>query len=284
VAARKSRGKFITFEGGEGTGKSTHAHELRERLEKAGHKVIETREPGGTPGAEIIRHLIKSGAVEPLGAFAEAVMIAAARDDHVTQLIKPTLDKGTWVVCDRFSDSTKAYQGAGGGVEDELLGALEQLTVGETLPDLTVILDAPAEIALARARGRGDEVQAAEQAAKEGEEQEHAKGKANGKDQAEEKAEGEGQTEKESEGEGPPEEANDGKEQAEPEAEGEGANTGNGADRFEKESLAFHERLRQAFLKIAEEHPERCVVIDATADKDTVAEKVWASVAERLKP
>lgn len=211
-----AKGKFITFEGGEGTGKSTHAHELRQRLEKAGHKVVETREPGGTPGAEIVRHLLKSGAVEPLGAFAEAVMIAAARDDHVTHFIRPALDQGTWVVCDRFCDSTTAYQGAGGGVDDKLLHALERITVGETVPDLTVILDAPADVALARAKTR---------------------------------------------------------------EEGEG----NGADRFEKESLAFHDRLRRAFLKIAEENPQRCVVIDATADKDAVADAVWRAVRERLK-
>jgi len=213
-----ARGKFITFEGGEGTGKSTHAHELRKRLETAGHKVVETHEPGGTPGAEIVRHLLKSGAVEPLGAFAEAVMIAAARDDHVTHFIRPALEKGTWVVCDRFSDSTKAYQGAGGGVDDTLLRALERITVGETLPDLTVILDAPAKIALARANSR---------------------------------REGEGE--------------------------------GDGADRFEKESLAFHDKLRRAFLKIAEESPKRCVVIDATADKEAVAEAVWKAVSERLE-
>jgi len=245
VAATK--GKFITFEGGEGTGKSTHTHALRERLEKAGHKVVETREPGGTPGAEIVRHLLKTGAVEPLGAFAEAVVIAAARDEHVTQLIRPALEKGTWVICDRFSDSTTAYQGAGGGVDDTLLRALERLTVGDTQPDLTVILDAPAEIALARAHARGD-------------------GEGEGETEGEGEAEGEGEGEGESKGDG----------------SGEG-NSG-GADRFEKESLAFHDKLRLAFLKIAEDDPERCVVIDATADKETVAEQVWESVSERLKP
>jgi len=214
-----TRGKFITFEGGEGTGKSTHARDLRQRLEKAGRKVIETREPGGTPGAEIIRHLLKSGAVEPLGPFAEAVMIAAARDDHVSQLIRPALDEGTWVVCDRFSDSTMAYQGSGGGVDERLLHALERITVGETLPDLTIILDAPAKTALARAQARSRD-------------------------------------------------------------EGES----NGEDRFEKESIAFHNRLRRAFLNIAKDNPERCVVIDATVDKETVSEAVWKAVSERLDP
>ena len=210
-----AKGKFITLEGGEGTGKSTHAHRLRLRLEKAGHKVVETHEPGGTPGGEIVRHLLKSGAVEPLGAFAEAVMIAAARDDHVTQLIRPALKQGQWVVCDRFCDSTKAYQGAGGGVDDKLLRSLERITVGETLPDLTLILDVPVKIGLERAKARGEE-------------------------------------------------------------------GGKGADRFEKESLAFHDRLRRAFIKIAEENPERCVVIDATGDKKAVAKAIWDCVRERM--
>jgi dTMP kinase len=152
-----AKGKFITFEGGEGAGKSTQARLLCERLEEAGRRVVRTREPGGTPGAEFARHMLKSGAMEPYGPFAEAVVLSAARDDHVTAVIAPALNRGEWVVCDRFSDSTRAYQGAAGGVDDKVLDALETLVSGETRPDLTIVLDAPAEQALARARERASD-------------------------------------------------------------------------------------------------------------------------------
>lgn len=152
-----ARGKFITFEGGEGAGKSTQARLLCERLEEAGRTVLRTREPGGTPGAEFARHMLKSGAMEAYGPFAEAVVLSAARNDHVREVIAPALKRGEWVVCDRFADSTRAYQGAAGGVDEKLLESLETLVVGETRPDLTIVLDAPAEQALARARSRASE-------------------------------------------------------------------------------------------------------------------------------
>ena len=103
------RGRFITFEGGEGAGKSTHAALLAQRLRALGIGVVLTREPGGSPGAEIIRHVLLSGAAKPLGADAEAILFAAARDDHVRHTIEPALARGRWVVCDRFSDSTRVY-------------------------------------------------------------------------------------------------------------------------------------------------------------------------------
>lgn len=152
-----AKGKFITFEGGEGAGKSTQARMLCERLEAAGRTVLRTREPGGTPGAEFARHMLKSGAMEPYGSFAEAVVLSAARDDHVSEVIAPALKRGEWVVCDRFADSTRAYQGAAGGVDAKLLENLETLVVGEARPDLTIMLDAPAEQALARARKRASD-------------------------------------------------------------------------------------------------------------------------------
>jgi dTMP kinase len=150
------RGRFITFEGGEGSGKSTQAKLLADRLKQQGLAVILTREPGGSPGAEVIRHVLLSGAAKPFGTHAEAMLFAAARDDHVRQVIQPALRRGHWVVCDRFADSTRIYQGTLGNVDPRLIRGLERISVGETKPDLTFILDVPAEEGLARsARRRG---------------------------------------------------------------------------------------------------------------------------------
>ena len=198
------RGRFITFEGGEGTGKSTHATLLADRLKALGIGVVLTREPGGSPGAEIIRHILLSGAAKPLGPEAEAILFAAARDDHVRTTIEPALARGDWVICDRFIDSTRVYQGTLGHVDPQLIRALERVTVGDLKPDLTFILDVPAEVGLARAQQRR----------------------------------GEGQ-----------------------------------ADRFEAESLAFHEELREAFRLIALTESDRCVIIDATQPKPEVADR-----------
>ena len=148
------RGRFITFEGGEGGGKSTHARMLVERLEVAGLDVVLTREPGGSPGAEIIRHVLLSGAAKPLGAETEAILFAAARDDHVRNTIAPALEAGKWVICDRFMDSTRVYQGTLGNVDERLIKGLERVTVGDLLPDLTIILDVPPEVGLSRASER----------------------------------------------------------------------------------------------------------------------------------
>jgi dTMP kinase len=151
------RGRFITFEGGEGTGKSTQAAALAKRLATLGVRVLTTREPGGSPGAEAIRHVLLSGAAKPLGAYAEAILFAAARDDHVSQTIRPALATGKWVISDRFADSTRVYQGILGNVEARLIARLEMLTVGDTRPDLTIVLDVPAEVGLERAaRRRGN--------------------------------------------------------------------------------------------------------------------------------
>jgi dTMP kinase len=152
------RGCFITFEGGEGTGKSTQAAMLAQRLQSLGIDTVLTREPGGSPGAEIIRHVILSGAAKPLGAEGEAMLFAAARDDHVQMTIRPALERGAWVLCDRFADSTRVYQGIAGHVDERLIQALERITVGDLKPDLTLVLDVPADIGLARAskrRGKG---------------------------------------------------------------------------------------------------------------------------------
>jgi dTMP kinase len=144
------RGKFITFEGGEGTGKSTQAGLLAARLEGTGLDVLRTREPGGSLGAEIIRHVLLSGAAKPLGADAEALLFAAARQDHVRCAIEPALGAGKWVLCDRFVDSTRVYQGVLGSVDPRLIRGLERVSIGELMPDLTLILDAPVDVTTER--------------------------------------------------------------------------------------------------------------------------------------
>jgi dTMP kinase len=209
------RGRFITFEGGEGTGKSTHAGLLSDRLQALGVAVVRTREPGGSPGAEVIRHVLLSGVAEPLGVEAEALLFAAARADHVGSTIEPALARGAWVICDRFIDSTRVYQGALGNLDANFLRALERVSVGRLRPDVTFILDVPADVGLARARKR----------------------------------------------------------------RGAGA-----ADRFESESLTFHEKLREAYRQLVVAEPGRCVVIDATEPKPAVAERIWKTVHERLDP
>ena len=145
------RGRFITFEGGDGSGKSTHAAVLAEHLKSIGIEVVLTREPGGSTGAEIIRHILLSGITKPMGAETEAILFAAARDDHVRNTIFPAIKAGKWVICDRFIDSTRVYQGALGHVDLQLIRSLERVTVGPAMPDLTFILDVPAPVGLARA-------------------------------------------------------------------------------------------------------------------------------------
>lgn len=211
-------GKFITLEGGEGAGKSTQARLLADRLKAAGHQTLITREPGGSVLAEKIREFVLSGEADAFGPFAEAILFAVARDDHLDHAIRPALAKGQWVVCDRFSDSTLAYQGTA-GVKPPVLKALERTVVEDTRPDLTIILDLPAEEGLARAGRRSV-------------------------------------------------------------SNGHGA----GADHFETKDLSYHAALRQAFLDIAREEPERCVVVDARHPESAVAEDVWESVMDRLRP
>ena len=186
---------------------------LAQQLKSHGIDFLLTREPGGSAGAEIIRHIILSGIAKPLGSETETILFAAARDDHVRATIEPALAAGKWVVCDRFVNSTRVYQGALGKVDMKLIYGLERVTVGDVMPDLTFLLDVPANIGLARAKAR------------------------RGNDSA---------------------------------------------DRFEAESVEYHEELRQAFLRLAEREPKRIVVIDGRAPRDVVAERVWAAVEQRL--
>src|SRR5450755_2160524 len=211
VKRSPGRGRFITFEGGEGSGKSTQIKALAERLGAAKLRAIVTREPGGSPGAEIIRHLVLSGMGKLLGADAETLLFAAARDDHVRTVISPALGQGKWVLCDRFSDSTRVYQGRLGHVAPALLNAMQRVTIGNLSPDLTFILDVPVEIGLKRAAARrGDAA----------------------------------------------------------------------PDRFESEDLQFHRELREGYREIASAEPERCVLIDATADANTLASTIWTALRE----
>jgi dTMP kinase len=213
VKRTPGRGRFVSFEGGEGSGKSTQIRMLAERLDAAKLRAIVTREPGGSPGAEIIRHLLLSGMGKLLGPDAETLLFAAARDDHVRTVIKPALSQGVWVLCDRFSDSTRAYQGSLGKVAPAIMNAMERVTIGNLKPDLTIILDVPVEVGMQRATAR----------------------------------------------------------------------RGSGApDRFEAEDVKFHQQLRDAYRQIAAAEPKRCVLIDANADANAVAARVWAALRDRF--
>ncbi|MGQ0672823.1 MAG: dTMP kinase [Hyphomicrobium sp.] len=145
------RGTFITFEGGEGSGKSTQARRLAERLRAAGLDVVETREPGGSPFAEVIRGVLLDPRTPPHAPLSEALLFYAARADHIAAVIRPALAAGRWVISDRFSDSTRVYQGHAGQLEIETISTLEGLVVGKMQADLTFIIDVPAEVGLKRA-------------------------------------------------------------------------------------------------------------------------------------
>ncbi|WP_020178539.1 dTMP kinase [Methylopila sp. M107] len=148
-------GRFVTFEGGEGVGKSTQIRRLAERLADLGHDVVLTREPGGSPRAERLREVLLAGHAKRFGTFAETALIASARADHVDRVIRPALQRGAIVLCDRFIDSTRAYQGALGGLPADAIRALERVATAGAFPDLTIVLDAPVDRSLERVRRRG---------------------------------------------------------------------------------------------------------------------------------
>jgi dTMP kinase len=202
---------FITFEGGEGSGKSVQTRLLADALTAKGLPVTLTREPGGTPGAEAIRALLVTGAANRWTAETETLLFAAARAEHLARLVRPRRQAGDWIICDRFMDSTRAYQGAAGGVPADFIAALENLVVGADRPDLTLILDLDVQAGLARAAARG------------------------------------------------------------------GVET-----RFEGKDVAFHERLRAAYRKIAATELGRCTVIDAAGSIDTVQKTIWTVVSGRF--
>lgn len=150
------RGRFITLEGGEGAGKSTLIRSLADYLRAGGLEVIITREPGGTPGAEALREMLLTGETDRWSPMTEALLMYAARVDHVEKLIEPALTAGKWVLCDRFADSTTAYQGAGGGVPVEKLHGLHRAVLGDFQPDLTLVLDLDPRDGIARTHSRGE--------------------------------------------------------------------------------------------------------------------------------
>jgi dTMP kinase len=152
-----NRGKFITIEGSEGVGKTTQIAALRDALQERGLEVVVTREPGGTPRAERIRELLLTPTDEPMPMTCELLLMFAARATHIENLIRPALERGAWVVCDRFTDATYAYQGEGRGVRREEIANLERFVQAELRPDLTLLLDAPIEIGAARAAARDGE-------------------------------------------------------------------------------------------------------------------------------
>ncbi len=203
-------GSFISFEGGDGAGKSTQIKLLAEHLRNAGHSVVITREPGGTDGAEAIRSLIVKGATDRWSPLSESLLMYAARADHLEKVILPAVARGEVVISDRFSDSTMAYQGLAGSLGREPIEKLHNLVVGDHGPNLTIILDAPAEEGLRR------------------------------------------------------------------------ATADDGETRFEDKGTAFQQSVRDAFLTIAQNAPERCVVIDARDPIDVVAKKVLGAVEQRL--
>lgn len=149
-----SQGRFITFEGGEGVGKSTQIRRLATRLTEAGREVVATREPGGSSGAEAIRDLLVQGAADRWSPVTETLLMYAARRDHIERVIRPALARGAWVVCDRYADSTRAYQGAAGGTDPGLIAAMETFVLEEVRPDLTLVFDMAPEAGLARAADR----------------------------------------------------------------------------------------------------------------------------------
>lgn len=149
------RGRFITVEGGEGAGKSTNIDWIAGRLRAAGHDVVLTREPGGTSLGEEVRSLLLGHREDGMSADAELLLMFAARAEHLARVIEPALARGDWVICDRFTDATYAYQGGGRGISDERIGLLESYVQGERRPDHTVLLDIDPDVGMARANARG---------------------------------------------------------------------------------------------------------------------------------
>ena len=190
------KGTFISLEGGEGAGKSTQAKLIADALEKSGVEAVMTREPGGTFGAEAIRDLVISGAHERWSGMTELLLLYAARLDHVDKLIKPALKRGAWVICDRFADSSMAYQGYARGLGPDRVKALHEAVLGDFKPDLTLLFDIDPVLALRRVETRGEEL-----------------------------------------------------------------------NRFDTENLEFHKKLRQGFLTIAEQEPERFYILDAASSR-----------------
>ncbi len=203
-------GKFITFEGGEGAGKSTQVKRLAGFLDSHGYSVVETREPGGSSGAEEIRWLLVEGSVDKWDAMTETLLLMAGRRSHLRDLVDPALQRGDWVLCDRFSDSTIAYQGFGQGMDISVIREIQRLAIGDVRPDLTLLLDIPAEEGLGRAAARG------------------------------------------------------------------------GAVRYESMDIDMHHRIRDGFLEMASNEPNRFEVIDAQGTVDAIENQIRNCIERRF--
>ena len=212
-----SKGYFITLEGGEGAGKSTQIKRLARALENVGINTITTREPGGAPGAEEIRNLLVNGETKRWAPMAEVLLHTAARAEHLDKTVIPALKNGSWVISDRFSDSTLAYQGFGHGVDKAVIENIYRDAFSNFKPDLTLIIDISPDVGLARAgtRAAGD--------------------------------------------------------------------TNPNEDRYERMGVSFHQRIRNGFLEIAKENPERCVVINGELDEDGVFSAIKDAVIKRFE-
>lgn len=206
-----SIGVFITFEGGEGSGKSTQSRKLLEVLQQRDIPVIHTREPGGTEGAEAIRKLLVEGPADKWDRETEILLHMAARRDHTEKLVKPALNEGKVVICDRYIDSTTSYQGYGHGLPFQAIDTLRRFTIGNFAPNLTFILDIDVKDGIDRA-GKRNSIE----------------------------------------------------------------------NRYESMALEFHERVRQGFLTLAEQEPERCVLLDATQGIDEIHQQIIAEIRTRL--
>ncbi len=198
------KGKFITVEGIEGVGKTTNIDFIHQQLQAAGRDVVLTREPGGTPLGEAIRGLLLDPVYTGMDSTCELQLMFAARAEHLAKVVWPALEQGQWVLCDRFTDATYAYQGGGRGIDGGVIARLEELVQGDFRPDLTLLLDVPVEIGLARASKRG------------------------------------------------------------------------ALDRFEQEKVAFFERVRNAYLEMAQRSPDRYRVIDASLPLNDVQNQIAA--------
>jgi dTMP kinase len=205
------KGLFITLEGGEGAGKSTQMAYVEECLKKAGKSVCVTREPGGTGLSELIRELLLDHRQTAMDADTELLLMFAARAQHIAELIRPALDAGQWVLCDRFTDATYAYQGGGRGIETSRIAALEDWVQGELRPDLTLLLDLPIDVGMSRAGERGE------------------------------------------------------------------------LDRFEREQQNFFERVRNTYLDLAKQYPDRYRIVDASQDIQQVQVQINAILAPVLE-
>jgi dTMP kinase len=213
----RASGIFITLEGPDGAGKSTQAHQLADRLTRTGLDVVLTREPGGTKLGERIRAILLDASAESHDALSDALLFNAARSRHVREVIRPALERGAIVVCDRFSDSSLAYQGYGGGMPQDALRALAAVAIDDAVPDRTVLIDVSVDAGLERRN--------------------------------------------------------------------EGASEG--LNRFETDAsqhdAAFHERVRDGYLRLAREEPERWRVVDGSSSPESVAEAVWSAVADLVE-